>query len=450
MKLGTRRSPPLRLQEGTVLGGYLVEGVLERSTAEELRYAARAPNGDPATIITPAGWQPGRRSRMRARRMASRRMNLKHPAVIAARAFGEDHGRPYLITDAYPQHTFGELLDREAPLPPNRVVALLAPVADALDLAHSRRLVHQALSSESLLIHAGRLQLDSFGVFRAGQESPSMLPSGDLRYRPPEEMRHEPLGPAANVYSLAAVIFHALTGAPPFAGEAPAMAYAHLTEPPPRPSERIPELGSATDDVIAWGMAKDASERPPTATALLVATGAARVGVRPRDKPESVQETPESSALEPATRPTGLTRRLGRGGARLAVAAVVAAALLGALAAALTDPFGGGDSPPTPRSAGAAAVERLEERRAILRSRLAAADTPADQTAIALQLARAYRAAAEAVRPGPFARTARQAAGVYAELALASEAGSASRFAAASQAVGRAERRLEAVASANR
>ena len=93
----------------------------------------------------------------------------------------------------------------------------------------------------------------------------------DVRYRAPEQMLGEPLGPAANVYSLAALVVHVLTGAPPYQGPRPAVTYGHLAQPPPLVSERAPNLGAAVDEVIAWGMAKDPSERPRSATALLKA-----------------------------------------------------------------------------------------------------------------------------------------------------------------------------------
>ena len=418
-----------------MVAGHTVRRELEFPVAGELRYAASAPDGSRATIVAPAHWQADRRRRSQFRRLASRRIELTHPAVIAGRRFGEHRGRPYLIADPHPPSTFGDVLEREAPLPARTVVAMLTPVAGALDAAHEHELVHRALTADSLLVEDGRLQLDSFGLFAPDYDaSLGIVPPGDLRYRPPEELRGEALGPAANVYSLTAIVFHALAGAPPFAGERGSVTYSHLLEAPPRASERVPELDEAIDDVIAWGMAKEPSERPPTATALLRAldevldTGRTAIPARPRERPASA--LPAGVASLPRPR-----RRLA-----LPVAAILVAAVVGTLVAALLNPFGGGgDSRPDPA---VAAVQRLDARRVDLRSRLAAADTPTRQAAIAARLASAYLAAADAAGPGPFARAARSAGDAYTELAAASEAGSAREFADASAAVRRAELRL--------
>jgi len=435
MNLAMRTTAPPGLEVGTVVEGYVIQSTIGHPVAAELRYAASAPDGGPATVVTPAYWNPDRRRRSQFRRLASRRVELEHPAVIAGRAFGECRGRPYLITDPYPASTFSDMLEREAPLPARTVVAMLAPVADAMDAAHGHGLVHRALTSESLLVEEGRLQLGSFAPFAPDYDaSLGMVPPGDLRYRPPEELRGEALGPAANVYSLTAIVFHALAGAPPFAGERGSVTYSHLLEAPPRASERVPELDEAIDDVIAWGMAKEPSERPPTATALLRAldevldTGRTAIPARPRERPASA--LPAGVASLPRPR-----RRLA-----LPVAAILVAAVVGTLVAALLNPFGGGeDSRPDPA---VAAVQRLDARRLDLRGQLAVADTPTQQAAIAARLASAYLAAADAAGPGPFARAARSAGDAYTELAAASEAGSAREFADASAAVRRAELRL--------
>jgi hypothetical protein len=120
------------LHEGTAVDGYVVEGLVDRHVGAELRYLMRGPDGEEATLITTRR-PPGRRDRLRIRRLASLRRRLAHPAVLPAHASGEHEGHPYLITDPYPAATLGDLLADEAFLAPEWLLAQLAPVAAALD-----------------------------------------------------------------------------------------------------------------------------------------------------------------------------------------------------------------------------------------------------------------------------------------------------------------------------
>ena len=282
MRLAVRKSPWHPLEEGSVVDGYVVDAAPDVHTRPEALYAVTAPDGGAATLVAPRRPYADRFRSFRVRRLARLRLELTHPALIPLRAVGEYEGQPYLVTDVQPRRTFDDLLEEKAPHESELLLAMLRPVAEALDLAHSHGLVHQELSGESLLLAGDRLMLDSFGLFASGWEDKwDNVHMDDVRYRSPEQMLGEPLGPAANVYSLAALVVHVLTGAPPYQGPRPAVTYGHMAQPPPLVSERRPELGAAVDEVIAWGMAKDPSERPRSAMALLKAVEQALGGTVP-------------------------------------------------------------------------------------------------------------------------------------------------------------------------
>jgi hypothetical protein len=431
MKLLTKRPQTLVLDEGAVLDGYLVEESDDTHFGPEMRYVVRGLDGERSLLLMSRHPFADRSERARFRRLAELRTGFTHPAAIEVRDFGEHGGHPYLVTEPHPERRLGDLLEEEAPIEPGRLVRMLGPVAGALDTAHAQGLVHHGLGGNTLLLAPdGSLLLDSFALFELGEEAAwSIVERGDLRYRPPEQVRGERLGSSGNVYSLAAVIVHALTGEPPYPGDRLALAYANLAEPPPKLSARAPGLGVAIDDVIARGLAKDPSQRPRSAT-------------------ELVAQVAEALGTEAAPAPPAATpRRAGpvrgrRAPARTAVAAAAAAALCGAALAMAVDPFGSEDEG-APRVVGAAAWQRLDAERSDLRTRLASAEAPQEQAELANRLAAAYSDASRALPAGPRARDARAAGDAYARLASAAEAGSETDFAAASSEVTSAELRLQ-------
>jgi serine/threonine-protein kinase len=92
----------------------------------------------------------------------------------------------------------------------------------------------------------------------------------------PEQIQAEPATAASDIYSLAAVLYECLTGEVPFPKPSEAATiHAHVMEPPPKVSERRPDLPPALDGVIAQGMAKDPWSRPSLATELIQAASRA-------------------------------------------------------------------------------------------------------------------------------------------------------------------------------
>ena len=427
------------LEQGAMVDGYLVDGAARGDERADVRYTVRTRDGDPATLVMARRVFANRHERARFERLAGLRTAFSHPAALEVLDFGERGGRPYFVTEPLPERTLGDCLRDEAPLEATQVLSLLAPVASALDAAHMFGLVHQALGTDTLLLaRDGRVLLDWFALFETGEETEwwGVGRWGDLRYRPPEQLRGVPLAPSGNVYSLAAVIVHALTGEPPYSGEPSTLAYAHLSEPPPSLSARLPGLGQSADDVVARALAKNRSQRPASATALLAQLAEAlETELPPAEDPPLTAEP---------LRPLPPRRRRRAPLARATAIAVAAAALCGGALALAADPFSG-DAPKTEAPpAAAAAWQRLDDQRADLRTQLAAAGTPQEQAEIARRLAGAYDTAARAAGPGAQARRARAVRDAYTSLAAAAESGNEAGYGLASAAIAQAEQRLQA------
>ena len=446
MRLAARKDVRSWIDEGVEVTGYRIEHILGDGHGSELRYAARRRDGTSATVITSPRRYGTRADGPRFRRLATRRRDLQGPVFIPVRQIEEYADHPVLIMDPYPPRTFGDLLEEEAPLAPERVMMLLAPVAEAMDLAHGSGLVHRTLGTDSLsLERSDRLLLDSFGVVIPRDADLQVLnQAGDIRYCAPEQLRGEPMDKAANIYSLTAIVVHALTGEPPYCGEPPAVASSHLVDPPPALSKRVPVLGVEIDAVMRRGLAKDPQARHQSAAELMHDLFDALTF---RLAPIPLTSTPRwIRPLASGRRPRATKRRPRESGRRAIARAVLAlalAAVCGAVAAAALQPFGG-ESDRAGRTPAAVAWDRLAGQRVELRHELSAAESAQAQSAAAANLAAAYRSVGAVDQPTRLASVARGASAAYADLAAAAALGSAPAYDDALDAVDDAEREVAA------
>ena len=282
------------------VGGYRIVGKPTRREGGSLLFEARSARGEPVALQLSAEPVTGRRSRARFRRLARARAGLSHPGLLPVLEVGDHGGRPFVVSAPVPSRSLADLL-RDGPLAADVAVQWLAATAEGLDAANDAGLVHLTLGPESLLLERSALLLDLFGIFSVtGQAGWGDVVRRDphLRYEPPEAVRGEELDRRSNVYSMAAILVHAITGREPYPEPDPMLIeYAHVSQPPPRPSARDPRLPKAFDELIARAMAKNPAERPASAGALLAET--ARVlEVRPIGAPV-VAPAP----VEPTTAP---------------------------------------------------------------------------------------------------------------------------------------------------
>ena len=176
-------------------------------------------------------------------------------------------------------------------------------MADALDTAHDVGLTHRDIKPQNILIGSNdHAYLADFGLTQASDEV-SLTETGQfigtIDYVAPEQIQGQGATARSDVYSLAAVLYEALTGDVPFLRQnEPAVLYAHISEPPPRVTERRPELPQEIDAVIARGMAKAPGDRYASAGEL-VAEARAAFG----DRPAAAETTVRPSAPPPAGLP---------------------------------------------------------------------------------------------------------------------------------------------------
>jgi YVTN family beta-propeller protein len=210
----------------------------------------------------------------RESRVAAR---LREPHVIPIHDFGEIDGRLYIDMRLVDGTDIGKAL-RDGPMPATRAVALISQVADALDAAHEDGLVHRDVKPTNVLITPNDfVYVVDFGIARSiGSAGTSLTVTGaaigTLDYMAPERFTMSGIDRRTDVYSLTCLLHECLTTERPFSGrDLPSLMYAHLFDPPPRPSELVEGISPALDEVVRRGMAKEPADRFPTAGAFAAA-----------------------------------------------------------------------------------------------------------------------------------------------------------------------------------
>ncbi len=317
---------------GSVIGGFRVVRVVGAGAMGTV-YLAEGAGGERVAlkVLTPE-LSGDERFRQRFERESALAALLDHPSVVRTLASGEADGALYLAMAYVDGSDLREILRREGRLEPARAVALVAQVAAALDAAHERGLVHRDVKPGNILVADGpdgeQAFVCDFGLARHVSSVSSLTGDrgfvGTIDYIPPEQVEGDAIDGRADVYSLGCVLFECLAGEKPFERESElSVVFAHLNEPPPRITERRPDLPLAFDDVFATALAKSPSDRYGSCGELAVAAVAALDGkVVPR-------------------------RRRRRRRRLLALAAVLAAA--GATAGGIVATRGGSAPAPTAR-----------------------------------------------------------------------------------------------------
>jgi class 3 adenylate cyclase/ABC-type transport system substrate-binding protein/tRNA A-37 threonylcarbamoyl transferase component Bud32/streptogramin lyase len=270
---------------GTQIAGYRIERLLGEGATGAV-YLARDEHLDRSIALKLLPRELARDERFRERFLREARLaaSLEHPGIVPIYAAGEADGQVYLAMRHVAGGDLRHLFEREGRLEPERAVRILAPVADALDAAHSRGLVHRDVKPGNILVdESDRAFLADFGLAKHAATVHSLTRdtvfSGTIDYIAPEQIEGGEVDGRADVYALACVLFESLTGRAPFERENDvAVVFAHLKDAPPTLSDLLPELPKALDSVLARGLAKDPDDRYRTAGELMADARVAAAG----------------------------------------------------------------------------------------------------------------------------------------------------------------------------
>lgn len=259
------------LQPGQTFGPYTVESTLGVGGMGRV-FKADGPDGTVALKLVKEDIARDQTFRKRFEREASIAQRVVHEHLVPVLDTGEVQGIPYLTQRYIDGGSLSELIEREGKLAPPEALDVLTQVAGALDALHQQGLFHRDIKPANILIDANRdAHLTDFGLAKDSQGSLLTRPGqtvGSLDYMAPEQIHGAEVTPQTDVYALACVAFECLTGAPPYADrQGMRVLWAHLQDEPPSPLEKEPNLPPALGDAVLTGLAKDAAERPASASA---------------------------------------------------------------------------------------------------------------------------------------------------------------------------------------
>jgi serine/threonine-protein kinase len=261
------------LADGTTFAGYTIVRRLGSGGMGEVYLARhpRLPRQDALKVLRHEVSADGE-FRERFNREADIAAALWHPHIVGVHDRGEFDGQLWISMDYVDGTDAGRLLGERYPdgMPADEVAEIVTAVADALDYAHQRNLLHRDVKPANILLanpqsDGQRILLADFGIARWADDPSGLTATnmtvGTVSYAAPEQLMGGHLDGRADQYALAATAFHLLTGSPPFQHTNPAVVISqHLSASPPAIGDRRPDL-SALDPVLAKALAKNPNDR---------------------------------------------------------------------------------------------------------------------------------------------------------------------------------------------
>jgi hypothetical protein len=191
---------------------------------------------------------------------------LRHPNIIEIHDVGQDGSNYFFVMAYLPGPSLKDLIFQKKRLTPAEALPILHQLADALDYAHSKGLVHRDVKPANVMFdERGQAVLMGFGIVKAAQESKLTATGASIgtpHYMAPEQVQGTGVDARTDEYALGIIAFEMLTGRVPFDGDTTtAILFKQVHEPPPSVTACCPDLPPAIEAVLHRAMSKSPAER---------------------------------------------------------------------------------------------------------------------------------------------------------------------------------------------
>lgn len=217
-----------RLELPCEFGGYTLQAEIGRGGMGIVYRATRVNDGEEVAIkMTLKGDFASDTEKQRFDSEAIAAAKLDHPNIVPIYEVGEHQGRSYFCMKLIQGQSLSERLTR-GPMPPQRAASVMAEVSDAIHYAHQQGILHRDLKPSNIMLDDdGKAYVADFGLAKEATQRMSLTRSGAVlgtpSYMSPEQAAGDrgQVGVVSDVYSLGAILYHMLTGRPPFLGSSP-------------------------------------------------------------------------------------------------------------------------------------------------------------------------------------------------------------------------------------
>ena len=271
----------MTLAAGARLGPYEILSALGAGGMGEV-YKARDTRLDRTVAIKvlPSHLSSSEEVRQRFEREAKTISQLSHPYICALYDVGNHDGVEYLVMELLEGETLADRLAR-GPLSPEYTLRYGIEIADALDEAHRRGVVHRDLKPGNVMLTKAGVKLLDFGLAKA--IAPAVPPAavtsfpteaarsnltkegtiaGTLQYMAPEQLEGKKADPRTDIFSLGVVLYEMATGKKAFSGTSPASLISSIMTAEPQPISVVqPMTPPALDHVVKTCLAKAPDDR---------------------------------------------------------------------------------------------------------------------------------------------------------------------------------------------
>jgi len=211
--------------------------------------------------------------RQEARAMAS----LDHENIVKVYDISQNGEVPFMVVECVSGRDLGDLLGRRrgGRLNEQFVRRMATQLLHALSYAHRRGIIHRDIKPSNILLTSeGTVKVADFGIARIVEEDDVAMGEpgeivGSARYMSPEQLKGDEATPRSDVYSVGVLLYHCLTGSPPFTGDVKSLARQHIHKDPTPPRRLNKRITPDMEAVIMKALSKNPRDRYFSANAML-------------------------------------------------------------------------------------------------------------------------------------------------------------------------------------